>query len=569
MKTSKRSFGIGKAKTSLGLDIGSHYLKLVELTEQADSVIVSKCQVEELPHEAIVDKQIMDRELVIEKLRDLVKDSRIKNREVMISVAGRGVIIKKIITDRMNEAELEDAIEWEAKQHIPYDISDVTLDHQTICTEMETDHTDVLLVAAKNDLVYSGSDLIRLSGLIPQGIGLDAFAVQNALYQNNYIPNQGTIAVLHLGFNSTNATIITNGVFEANRDLPVAGKLFLENIVRRLGLSVKEGFDLLWNGAHDGPIRDALDEVIRSTSEKLVEVLERAFPQYWSTDTQSPVAKVILCGGGAIFPGLKDFLKEHLALPVEIADPLKELSTNGNLPDDLSEKLSPSLTLAVGLALEGLGKPENGIRFNLLPAEERASGGFRILEHRQVAIPAVIGVLFLAGATYQTIHQNDHVSRLNEQIALLNKESEIFKEKIGLVEEFTQKRNDIIARVKTIEDLDRDRFLRVRFLDEINRLLPNMTWLESIREASATPGVAIIEGVTTNNLKVSEFMSNLMMSDLFETVDLAVSQQSEIADQDITRFTIQVKIKGTFIQQPVNTETKASPKTPRPDNKKK
>ena len=562
---------IGKANTSLGLDIGSHYLKLVELTEQAGGVVVSKCQVEELPHEAIVDKQIMDREVVIEKLQNLVKDSRIKNREVMISVAGRGVIIKKIVTDRMNDAELDDAIEWEAKQHIPYDMSEVTLDHQTLHTEMETDHTDVLLVAAKNDLVYSGSDLIRLAGLIPQGIGLDAFAVQNALYQNNYIPDQGTVAVLHLGFNSTSATIITNGVFEANRDLPVAGKLFLENIICRLGLSVKDGFDLLWQGAPDGPIRDALDEVIRSTSKKLVEVLERAFPQYWSVDTQVPVVKVILCGGGAIFPGLKDYLKEHLSLPVEIADPLKELSPNGNLPDELREKLSPTLTLAVGLALEGLGKPEHGVRFNLLPPEERVSKGFRILEHKQIALPAAIGLIFLAGASFQTLHQNDIVHGLREQITLLDKESEMFKEKIDLVEEFTQKRNDIVARVKTIEDLDRDRFLRVRFLDEINRLLPNMTWLESIREASTQPGVAIIEGITTSNLKVSEFMSNLMMSDLFETVDLAISQQNEIADQDITRFTIQLKIKGAFVaEQPAAaTVTKTPPKPPKANTKKK
>ena len=347
---------IGKTNSSLGLDIGSHYLKLVELTESGSDLVVSKCQVEELPHEAIVDKQIMDRDVVVQKIRDLVKDSRIKNREVMISVAGRGVIIKKIITDRMNDAELEDAIEWEAKQHIPYDISEVTLDHQTLPSEQETDHTDVLLVAAKNDLVYSGSDLARLSGLIPQGIDLDTFAVQNALYQNNYIPSQGTVAVLHIGFNSTNAIIISNGVFDANRDLAVAGKIFLENIVRRLGFSVKDSFDLLWKGAPDGPIRDALDDVIRATTEKLVENLERAFPQHWSADAHAPVSKVILCGGGAVFPGLKNYLKEDLALPVEIADPLKGLSPNGDLPDELERETIPHLNIGGGISSGRTGK---------------------------------------------------------------------------------------------------------------------------------------------------------------------------------------------------------------------
>ena len=537
---------IGKNSVSMGLDIGSHYLKLVELSEQPDGIAISKCQIEELPHEAIVDKQIMDRDIVAEKIRDLLRDGRIKNKEVTISVAGRGVIIKKIITDRMNSVELADAIEWEARQHIPYDISEVSLDYQTLESEIERDHTDVLLVAAKNDLVYSGSDLVRMAGLIPQGINFDAFAVQNALYQNNYIPEEGTIAILHVGFNSTNATIISDGVFEANRDIAIAGKIYLESLVRRLGVSVKEGFQLLSKGAPDGPIADVLEEVIRSTTQKLVESMERALPQYWSMESDRAVSGVVLCGGGALFPGMKEYLMERMALPVEIADPLKELSHDGSLPEGVGGDISPTLTLAVGLALEGLGKTEDQVHFNLLPGDERNVKGFRLLDHKKIAIPAIGAALFLIGATAITLHQNDIIRNLQEDIAILDQESVLFEEKIALVEEFTEKRNDIMARVQIIEDLDRDRFLRVHFVDEVNRLLPTLTWLESIREAKSSPGTAIIEGVTTNNLKVSEFMSNLVASDLFETVDLTVTQQKEIANQDITTFTIQIKLKGAF-----------------------
>jgi type IV pilus assembly protein PilM len=553
---------LNKGNVSLGLDIGSHYLKLVELREQGDNIELSKCQVEELPHDAIVDKQIMDREIVVQKLQDLLKNGNLKNKEVMISVAGRGVIIKKIVTDKMNDAELEDAIEWEARQHIPYDISEVSLDFQRLPQgETETDHTDVLLVAAKNDLVNSGSDLTRLAGLMPIGIDLDAFAVQNALHQNNYIPEEGTIAVLHIGFTNTNVSVIVDGVFDTNRDLPVAGKMFLEHIVRRLGIPIKEGFNLLWKGAPEGPIAEVLDETIRSTAEKLVETMERAFPQYCSASAPNPITKVILCGGGALFPGLKESLMEHMALPVEIADPLKQISPNGAVPEDIGKKLAPSLTLAIGLALEGLGIPEDRVQFNLLPAEERTKKRYNYLGNQQIAIPAALGAIFLVGATLQTVHQNDIIRELRDEVAILEKESEMFREKIDLVEEFTTKRNDIMARVNIIEDLDRDRFLRVHFLDELNKLLPSLTWLQAIREATAQPGFATIEGVTTNNLKVSEFMSNLIASDLFESVDLAVSQQKEIAHQNITTFNIQVKLKGAFqAEEHTTDQTENTPK---------
>jgi type IV pilus assembly protein PilM len=536
----------GKNNVSLGLDIGTHYLKMVELCEEEEGIVISKCCIAELPHEAIVDKQIMDGNVVAEHIRSLVKESHAKSREVTISVAGRGVIIKKIVTDRMNQAELADAIEWEARQHIPYDISEVSLDYQVLHSGMEQDHTDVLLVAAKNDLVDSGWDVAKLAGLNPQGIDLDAFGVQNALYQSEYIPEHGTVAILHMGYNSTNATIIKDGVFEVNRDIAIAGKLYLERVVRRLGIPIKEGFQLLQKGTSEGPRAEVVNEIIRDTTEKLVESLERAFPTYWSSDAQSPVSKVILCGGGALFPGIKDCLMERMELLVEVADPLKALSRDSSLPDDINESISPTLTLAVGLALEGLGKVDGRVYFNLLPNGDKVGKASKYLDVKRAIIPAAVGSLALFGAIATTVHQNVVIGNLHDQVAVLDKESSMYQEKIDLVEEFTAKRNDIMARVQIIEDLDRDRFLRVRLLDEINRLLPTLTWMDGITELASSPGTVIIEGITTNNLKVSEFMASLMTSDLFETVDLTVSQQKEIGKTSITTFTIQVKIKGAF-----------------------
>ena len=536
---------IGKGNASLGLDIGSHYVKLVELCEHPRGIQVTNCQIEELPHEAIVDKQVMDRQIVVQKLQDLLKTGRYKNRPVHISVAGRGVIIKKIVTDSMNAAELEDAMEWEAKQHIPFDISEVSMDYQTLTGENVIDHTDVLLVAAKNDLVHSGSDLTRTVGLIPQGIDLDTFAVQNALYHNQYIPKDCTVAVLHIGYNTTSATIICDGIFEANHDLPVTGKLYLENIVQRLGISIEEGFKLLWNGSSDERTSDVLNDVIQSATGKLVGILERAFPQHWAMDAQMPVSKVILCGGGACYAGLKEYLQEHLNIPVDIADPLKELSRDTKLPKDLQGTGATGFTLAVGLALEGLDTTNDYIRFNLLPSEEREKARFNLFEHRNLIIPVAFSALFLVGASIETIHQNGIIGNLSDDLVILNQESAVYQEKIDLVEEITAKRNDIMARVKIIESLDRDRFLRVHFLDELNRLLPSLTWLEGVNETGMA-GAFTIEGVTTNNLKVSELMTNLITSDLFESVDLTVTQQKEIAQQEITTFTIQIKLKGAF-----------------------
>ncbi len=125
------SFKSGK-KELVGLDIGSHTIKLVDLAGSKGRYRLRQFATAPLPPEVIVDGAVMDSGAIIEVVRDMVAKSRVKNKRVALSISGFSVIIKKITVGFMSEEELLDSIQWEAAQYIPFDIEDVNVDFQVL-----------------------------------------------------------------------------------------------------------------------------------------------------------------------------------------------------------------------------------------------------------------------------------------------------------------------------------------------------------------------------------------------------------------------------------------------------
>src|SRR4030042_6011527 len=164
----------GKKKEVVGLDIGSSSIKLVELTEGKNGFKLQNLALSSLPPEAIVDGALMDSVTIVDTIRDLITTSKIKTKDVVTSVSGHSVIVKKISLPFMTEAELEESIRWEAERYIPFDINDVNIDFQTFGSNPENQEVmDVVLVAAKKDIINDYVSVIMESGLNPVIIDID------------------------------------------------------------------------------------------------------------------------------------------------------------------------------------------------------------------------------------------------------------------------------------------------------------------------------------------------------------------------------------------------------------
>src|ERR1700746_2974462 len=203
---------LGGKKTTVGLDIGSGIIKLVVVDHSGSEAELVKVATTEVAADAIVEGEVMDPGIVAEAIRGLFSTAGGKQKPVVTAVGGRGGVGKKIQMGRMKEGDAREVIRWEAEQHVPFDMANVELDFQILDPDAEGLQMNVLLVAAKRELVENKTTLLQDAGLSPHVIDVDAFALHNA-FEVNYPDEQtGLVGLLNIGHEATNINILEDGV---------------------------------------------------------------------------------------------------------------------------------------------------------------------------------------------------------------------------------------------------------------------------------------------------------------------------------------------------------------------
>ena len=133
MNFSLPSFG---RKSVVGLDIGSNSVKAVEIALKGKDkgFELKSLGIAPMPAEAIVQGAFLNSSAIVEAIQEAIQSGRIKSKEVAAAVAGHSVIVKKVSLPTMTREELEDQIQWEAEQYIPFDVNEVNLDFQILGT---------------------------------------------------------------------------------------------------------------------------------------------------------------------------------------------------------------------------------------------------------------------------------------------------------------------------------------------------------------------------------------------------------------------------------------------------
>ncbi|MDH3298824.1 MAG: pilus assembly protein PilM, partial [Gemmatimonadota bacterium] len=154
-------FGLGRKKRSVGLDVGSGYIKVAVVDHSGSLPVIELLAVHPLGSDAIVEGEIMDPGLVASTIDAVFEEQGIDRRDVAVSVGGRDVIIKPIQMDRMSKRDAREVIRWEAEQHVPFDMDDVQLDFEITDPDGEGLQMSVLLVAAKRELIENKLALVE------------------------------------------------------------------------------------------------------------------------------------------------------------------------------------------------------------------------------------------------------------------------------------------------------------------------------------------------------------------------------------------------------------------------
>jgi type IV pilus assembly protein PilM len=340
-----------KARTVAGLDIGASSIKLVKLEEKGGAYALTSLGMRELPMEVIVDEEIKDKETIIFNLQSLVEQCDPRLKEVAISISGHGVITDKITMDKKSGTEAQQAILFEAEQRSPFDVEDVTMDYHIVNVNEESQKMDVLLVAARNEFLNSYVELINDAGLKPVVVDTDAFAIFNAYDLNYEIDPQKVTALLDIGFDTTSITFIKDGLFHSTRDLASGGRIIYNTIMKEFRINQELALKTIKGEMGASIDQDMLKATVVTASEELISGLEVAFSYFKSTAKTPQIDWLVLSGGGSLIPFLPEFIQAKLNVPIEIANPLRNVEYDPDIFKDMEpDRIAPLLAVSVGLA---------------------------------------------------------------------------------------------------------------------------------------------------------------------------------------------------------------------------
>lgn len=348
---------LGRKKGVIGLDIGSSSIKLVELGESKNTYKLLNLGIAPLPPEAIVDGALMDSVTIIDTIRELIGNTKAKTKDVITSVSGHSVIVKKIALPLMSDSELEESIQWEAERYIPFDINDVNIDFQIFGSSSENPEVmDVVLVAAKKDIINDYVSVIIESGLNPVIIDVDAFAIENMLSVNYEVEKEETVAMANVGASITNINILKNNMTAFTRDIFKGGNQITEEIQRQLHIDYEEAEKIKVGSKIDATSQPIIQEVLKSASESLAIEIGNSIEFFQSTTTYEKISKLYLSGGGSKIKDFDIVLQQQIGIPVEIVNPFKKIEySEKNFDLEYLREIGPMMAVGVGLATRKVG----------------------------------------------------------------------------------------------------------------------------------------------------------------------------------------------------------------------
>lgn len=350
--------GFGSSKALMGLDIGSSSIKLVELQRRGRDFELISLGVSRVPAEAIVQGAFLNSGAIVDAIREAVEQAKPRSKNVAVAVSGHSVIVKKVSLPAMTKDELDEQIRWEAEQYIPFDVNEVNLDFQIINDGGGSGQMDVLLVAAKKDLIDDYVQVITEAGLIPTVIDVAAFAVENA-YEANYDAGPKTVALVNIGAQVVNINVVQGGAPTFTRDIATAGNQYTEEIQKSLSLGFQEAERIKLGGRRGEESQDVVphevEQAMRQVTDTLVGEISRSLDFYAATSVESRIDKVYLSGGSASVAGFLPVFKERTGYDVEIFNPLKRVNASSKFDPNYLEDLAPALGVGVGLAMRQAG----------------------------------------------------------------------------------------------------------------------------------------------------------------------------------------------------------------------
>ena len=362
--------------TSIGLDVGSSSIKLVQLQDTKNGIALYKAGSAPTPREAVKAGVVVDPLAVAQAIRSLLEALQVEGCTITAGVAGPTVVVREVPLPVMSDRQLRKSIQWEARNYISFPVEDSVVEFEVLDrpAQSEGNQMRVMLVAAPRDMVDSQVEAIEVAGLDPAAVEIQPFAMMRGiLATNGTSAEQGeTTAVLGIGAAYTDITIMKDGMFILSRMIPIAGDAFTEAIKNALDIDTDEANQLKETAMQvvsSEEERATLDPAAQQASRAIEPLLDELIREvrrslaYHDYQQQAPdagagdlgVNRLLLSGGSAKLPRIHEYFQSQLGVPVEVVNIFGNGSVRAQgMNQDYLQSHAPTLLVGAGLALREL-----------------------------------------------------------------------------------------------------------------------------------------------------------------------------------------------------------------------
>ena len=555
----------------IGLDIGSHSIKLIGFKKTSEGLFLTRIGVKEIPY----GKDREEIKSTAETLKALIGEAGLKTKKIRLTVAGSGYHVRRMTMPSIPEKELREAIRWEIKEQLPFPVETARIDFDILgeFVEENVKKLDLMVIACPDQLVEKTLSMVRDAGLEPVHVGVAPVALWNGLLKWDRIKKEETVAAIDLGAEKTKLYLFREGILHFTREMTPAGADITralmdgepnltyeeaEKIKKEVGFSSQSSQE-----KSAGQPTDLLKMtfLMRPVIERWAAEIGRSLTYYQSQFNIERIDRVILTGGGAHLKNLVSYLESELRIPVEPFNPLGEVLFDPKKIDlSLLNQVGSSFAIATGVALPGPRRVE------LLPPREPLLSKIQAVKMIPLIAPVIAAILFML-----------IIWSMSSRVAVLQKERD---EKVGRVTKLETLKSTLLL-LKERENKMRQEIslfpsLRVfpipyrRILGEISQIIPENVTLTSleiqpkskpIRKASRTSkpqeaesqeddrAVLYLSGIAFGNdtqclNALAQIIERLERSSLFKNVKLFSAEENKSYNRSSAEFEVLCDIQS-------------------------
>jgi type IV pilus assembly protein PilM len=332
-----------------GLDIGTSTIKAVVLSHKNKQPELISLGSIASPQPGMISESDIDLEVVAKAVKNLL--TQIKAPNTIMAALPESKIFTRVISDLpfLTDEELSAAIRYSAEEFIPLPMDQVNLTWQVIFRSKEKNKTEVFVIASPKTLVNKYLKIFSMAGIKPVALETEVIAASRALVtEANFAP---TTLLIQLGANTTDFAIISKGVIMMTRSIVTGGMAFTRSLSQYLNFEFMqaEEYKKVY-GMMEDQLGGKISQVLKPLVDVIVMETRRVIQSFQTKDSQNPIKRIVLTGGGAKMPGLVIYFANNLNMEVQEADPWFLVKRT----PDLAQKLAvdaPLYSVAVGLAL--------------------------------------------------------------------------------------------------------------------------------------------------------------------------------------------------------------------------